>query len=95
MINPIAVYALYDNVVSTTGDVEETFVAFDKDGKEVAVDFSDIDAWVDPNAYKYARERAYPSLQDQLDMQYHDSVNNTTTWATAVAKVKTDNPKPA
>ena len=36
----------------------------------------------------------YPSVQDQLDMQYWDSVNGTTTWATAIAKVKTDNPKP-
>lgn len=46
------------------------------------------------NKYKDDREVAYPSIQDQLDMQYHDAVNGTTTWKDAVAKVKTDNPKP-
>ena len=40
------------------------------------------------------RATAYPSIQEQLDMQYWDSVNGTTTWKDAVAKVKADNPKP-
>ena len=39
------------------------------------------------------REKEYPSIQDQLDMQYWDKVNSTTTWADAIAKVKTENPK--
>ena len=44
---------------------------------------------------KYQRDRAeeYPSWQDQMDMQYHDKVNGTSTWQTAIAKVKSDNPK--
>ena len=45
-------------------------------------------------AYKEKREAAYPSLADQLDMQYWDKKNGTTTWVDAVAKVKSDNPKP-
>ena len=36
---------------------------------------------------------AYPSIQEQLDMQYWDKVNGTTTWKDAVAQVKSDNPK--
>ena len=40
------------------------------------------------------REDVYPSIQDQLDMQYWDKKNGTTTWVDAVAKVKSDNPKP-
>ncbi len=40
------------------------------------------------------RATAYPSIKEQLDMQYWDSVNGTTTWKDAVAKVKADNPKP-
>ena len=40
------------------------------------------------------RADSYPSIGDQLDMQYHDAVNGTTTWKDAVAKVKADNPKP-
>ena len=47
------------------------------------------------NNNKYQRNRAndYPSIQDQLDMQYWDGINNTTTWKDAITKVKTDNPK--
>ena len=40
------------------------------------------------------RADAYPPLQDQLDMQYWDKKNGTTTWVDAIAKVKSDNPKP-
>ena len=47
------------------------------------------------DAQEYARERAlaFPSIGDQLDMQFHDLVDGTTTWKDAVAKVKSDNPK--
>ena len=50
----------------------------------------------DFDALDYARKRVdvYPSIQDQLDMQYWDKKNGTTTWVDAVAKVKSDNPKP-
>tara|TARA_R100000005_G_C4886755_1_gene135645 strand:+ start:381 stop:683 length:303 start_codon:yes stop_codon:yes gene_type:complete len=44
--------------------------------------------------YVSARQEAYPSIGDQLDMQYHDAVNGTTTWKDAIAQVKSDNPKP-
>jgi hypothetical protein len=40
------------------------------------------------------RAKAYPSIQEQLDMQYWDSINGTTTWADAIAAVKAANPKP-
>ena len=46
------------------------------------------------NAARAARRTAYGDLGDQLDMQYHDNVNGTTTWKDHVAKVKTDNPIP-
>ena len=39
------------------------------------------------------RKAEYPSIKDQLDMQYWDKENNTTTWADAITKVKTENPK--
>jgi len=52
-------------------------------------------AWKNANEYKLNRENSYPSLQEQMDMQYWDSVNGTTTWKDAIAKVKSDNPKPS
>ena len=45
--------------------------------------------------YIQARQEAYGSLSDQLDMQYWDLVNDTTTWKAHIAKVKSDNPKPS
>ena len=45
--------------------------------------------------YVQARQEAYGSIADQLDMQYWDAVNSTTTWKDHVAQVKSDNPKPA
>jgi hypothetical protein len=46
------------------------------------------------NGYKTARQEAYGSIANQLDMQYWDLVNGTTTWKDHIAQVKTDNPKP-
>jgi len=45
--------------------------------------------------YVQARQEAYGSIADQLDMQYWDAVNDTTTWKDHIATVKSDNPKPA
>ena len=39
------------------------------------------------------RASEYPTWQDQMDMQYWDNVNGTTTWEDAIDKVKADNPK--
>ena len=36
----------------------------------------------------------YPSIGDQLDMQYHDKKDGTTTWEDAVQAVKDAHPKP-
>ena len=48
-------------------------------------------AWKNANGHK--QNRSYPSWQEQMDMQYWDSVNGTTTWKDAIAKIKSDNPK--
>jgi hypothetical protein len=45
-------------------------------------------------AVRAARRNAYGDLGSQLDMQYHDSVDGTTTWKDHVAAVKTANPIP-
>lgn len=44
-------------------------------------------------SYEDARSFSYGRLSDQLDMQYHDSVNGTTTWLDHVKSVKDANPK--
>ena len=52
-------------------------------------------AWdLEYDSYKSKRRVAFPSITEQLDMQYWDKKNGTTTWVDAIAKVKSDNPKP-
>jgi len=75
--------------------------AFDKDGNSITLVQSNIDTArtelntaADAVKYKSDRAKAFASTGDQLDMQYWDAVNGTTTWKDHVAKVKSDNPKP-
>ena len=53
----------------------------------------EVQAEYDANEYQRDRATSYPSIQEQLDMQYWDKVNGTTNWEDAIAKVKADNPK--
>jgi len=46
------------------------------------------------NAVRATRKQAYGDIGSQLDMQYHDNVDGTTTWKDHVASVKTANPIP-
>ena len=48
----------------------------------------------DAQEYARNRETAYASTGDQLDMQYWDNVNSTTTWKDHVAAIKAAHPKP-
>ena len=72
------------NISSVAQPTEEQLNAVDS-----AADLSERQA-----AARSARRTAYGDLGDQLDMQYHDSVDGTSTWKDHVAKVKTDNPIP-
>ena len=52
-----------------------------------------VEVQAEYDANQYQRDRVYPSIQEQLDMQYWDKVNGTTNWEDAIAKVKADTPK--
>jgi len=60
---------------------------------DIKTKMAELQTQYDNNQYQRDRADSYPSIQDQLDMQYWDKVNSTTTWQTAIAKVKSDNPK--
>ena len=72
------------NISSVAQPTDEQLNAVDS-----AADLSERQA-----AARAARRTAYGDLGDQLDMQYHDSVDGTSTWKDHVAKVKIDNPIP-
>ena len=47
------------------------------------------------NGYKTARQEAYGSIADQLDMIYWDGKNGTTTFQNHIDAVKAAHPKPS
>jgi hypothetical protein len=61
---------------------------------DIEAKMTELQAEYDANQYQRDRATAYPSIQEQLDMQYWDKVNGTTNWQDAIAKVKLDTPKP-
>ena len=79
------------------------FIQFDDDKREytdteyeqAVTDLAKLKLKEQDYGYKIARQKAYGSIADQLDMQYWDNVNGTTTWKDHIAQVKSDNPKPS
>ena len=88
-MNHDAIYALYPNVVT----VDDKAGAIDKDGNKVEIDIAQVNAWVDPNSYKYKRQQEYKPLAEQLDMQFHDVQDGTETWLDHIKEVKAKYPK--
>ena len=86
-MNHTAIYALYPQVVT----VDDTAGAFDAQGNKVTIDMDAVNAWVDPDQYKYDRAQAYPSIADQLDTIYHEGID---AWKAQIAAVKQEYPKP-
>ena len=76
---------------TSSGLVEFT----DEDYAQAITDLADSKWNAQQFGYVQARQEAYGSIGDQLDMQYKDAVNGTTTWKDHIATVKSDNPKPA
>ena len=89
-INPNAKFGIIGNDINTC---EITWVETTPISK-ADIEAKMVEVQAEYDAKQYQRDRVYPSIQEQLDMQYWDSVNGTTTWKDAVAKVKADNPKP-
>lgn len=53
-----------------------------------------LQAEYDSLEYQRLRAKEYPTMQEQLDMQYWDSIDGTTTWQDAIDAVKAKYPKP-
>ena len=62
--------------------------------EQVETKLAELQAEYDAEQYARDRVEEYPTWQDQLDMQYHDQVDGTTTWKDAIQAIKDANPKP-
>jgi hypothetical protein len=85
-MNHTAIYKLYPNVVT----VDDTEGAFDSNGNKVEIDLAAVNAWVDPDTYKYQRQKAYPSFAEQFDTLYHGGFD---AWKATIDAVKNQYPK--
>jgi len=85
-----AIFSIHNNVISVNGDTQETIVAKDINGKEVSIDWTQVNSWSDPNQYKYDRANEYPSIVDQLDDLYHNGIDG---WKATIKAVKDKYPK--
>lgn len=62
-MNHKAIYKLYPQVVS----IDDTAGAFDAQGNQVEIDLALVNAWQDPDAYKFKRAAEYPDFKEYLD----------------------------
>ena len=91
-INPNAEVTVYGNDINTCKFIwHNGTTPIPK--ADIEAKMVEVQAEYDANQYQRDRATAYPSIQEQLDMQYWDKVNGTTNWEDAIAKVKSDNPK--
>ena len=89
-INSNAQFRIVDNNLDTIEWLNETTPISKAD---IEAKMAELQTAYDNNAYQRVRATAYPTWQEQMDLQYKDLLNGTTTWKDAVAKVKSDNPK--
>ena len=70
-----AIRAIHSDVVTIHGNTKEDIRALDNSGNSVTINWTNVEAWTDPNEYQYKRAAEYPSVVDQLDKIYHDGVD--------------------
>lgn len=62
--------------------------------EQILAEMQKISAYEDSIIYKVDRQKDYPTIEDQLDMQYWDLINGTTTWLDTIKAIKARYPKP-
>ena len=91
-INPNAEVTVYGNDINTCKFIwHNGTTPIPK--ADIEAKMVEVQAEYDANQYQRDRATAYPSIQEQLDMQYWDKVNGTTNWEDSITQIKTDNPK--
>ena len=61
--------------------------------EEIDAERARLQAEYDSKAWSRARQSAYPSWQEQMDMMYHDQTEGSRTWLDAIEAVKEAHPK--
>ena len=85
-----AIRSIHNEVVTVNGYTQGNIVATDNNGNEITIDWTQVNAWVDPEQYKLDRANEYPSIVDQLDDIYHNGLDG---WKETIKAVKDKYPK--
>lgn len=85
-----AIYKTHTNVKSINGDTQETIIAKDINNNEVMINWTQVNAWTDPDQYKMDRASEYPSMADQLDDIFHNGIDG---WKATIQAIKDKYPK--
>ena len=85
-----AIRGVHNSVVSINGDTQETIIAKDNNGNQVNINWTKVNAWINPKQYKINRSLEYPSIVDQLDDIYHNGIDG---WKATIKTIKDKYPK--
>ena len=85
-----AIRAIHNSVATINGSSQDDIVATDNSGNEVTINWTNVNAWEDPDQYKYNRAKEYPSIADQLDDIYHNGID---AWKATIKTTKDKYPK--
>ena len=85
--NEAAILALYSDVVVVTSNGK----AWITSGMEKTVDANAVAL----KKVQLARKAAYPTMEDQLDMLFWDSMTGRSDWKEKIAEIKSKYPKPS
>ena len=65
-----AIRAIHNLVVTINGDTQETIVAKDASENIVTINWTEVNAWTDPDQYKLNRKKEYPSIEELVVALY-------------------------
>lgn len=69
-----AIMSIHNNVVTVHGNLQNEIQAWDANGNTITIDWTQVNSWTDPDAYKEKRLNEYPAIGDQLDALFHAGV---------------------
>ena len=59
-----AIRFIHNEVVTIYGNNESNIVAFDVDGNEITINWTQVNSWQDPEEWKINRKTEYPTFED-------------------------------
>jgi hypothetical protein len=85
-----AIRAIHLDAVTINGNTQNDIIAKDENGNNVTINWTQVNAWTDPEQYKYNRQAEYPTIVDQLDDIFHNGIDG---WKATIQAIKDKYPK--